>query len=129
MSTPFLGTGVAFPFAITKTGTVATVSGEESVEQAMVIILSTRPGERLMRPQFGCRIHELLFSPNTAPTHNLAVYHVTEALSRWEPRIKLVEVNAYEADVGVMNVEIDYQIRDTNAFRNMVFPFYLTEQG
>ena len=123
----FLGTGVEFPFRINKNGEVFSSSFEDSVEESIIIILSTKLGERVMRPEFGCRIHELMFAPNTIETHNLAIYFVTEALKRWENRILIKEVNVTKTGDTAININIDYQIRDTNSFYNLVYPFYLKE--
>ena len=88
MSREFLGTGWNFPITIEKEqGQLALASEGASIQQAIWIILSTAPGERLMHPEFGCSIHELVFAPNNASTAGLARFYVQEALNRWEPRI------------------------------------------
>lgn len=91
------------------------------------MIVLTRPGERPMRPEFGCAIHELVFSPNDPTTGGLAKRYVTEALARWEPRIEVIDVKAEpdpDADHCLM-VRIHYRIPMTNNERNLVFPFYV----
>ncbi|HIP11505.1 MAG TPA: baseplate protein [Arcobacter sp.] len=123
----FLGEGVSFPFTIDKYQKIKTSKYEENIKESIKIILSTKLGERLMRPNFGCRIHELLFTPNTIDTHNLAIFYVTEALKRWEHRINLSEVKVSIYGENAINISIDYQIKDTNSFYNLVYPFYLTE--
>ena len=101
----------------------------EKVRQSIWIILSTALGERQMRPEFGCGIHELLFEPNTARLHGLVQVKVREALTRWEPRIDVLDVRV-EPQVDRRNyllVRIDYRLRDNNAFYNLVYPFFVNE--
>lgn len=128
MDNLFLGTGVALDFGVNQNGEIKKSSYEKSIEESIKIILSTKIGERLMRPEFGCRIHELLFAPNSATTQNLAIYYVTEALSKWENRILLKNVDANEDEENSIIIEIEYQVRDTNSFYNLVYPFYLVEK-
>lgn len=123
----FLGEGVAFPFHIDKYNKIKTSQYEKNIEESIIIILSTKLGERLMRPGFGCRIHQLLFSPNTIDTHNLAIFYVTEALEQWEHRIILKSVDVVNQSETSINISIDYQIEESNSFYNLVYPFYLTE--
>ena len=123
----FLGTGVGFPFKLNKNGEIFSSSFEDSIEESIKIILSTKPGERVMRPEFGCRIHELMFLPNTIDTHNLAIYFVTESLKRWENRILNKEVTVHKTSNTAIDINVNYQIRDTNSFYNLVYPFYLKE--
>lgn len=128
----FLGTGLAFPFQVDHRGEIMLVSGEKDIEQAIRIILGTRPGERVMRPEFGCRAHELLFEPRDATTSSLMRSYVQEALEMWEPRINLISVESYfDPDVdGAILVEIDYEVRATHNVRSIVYPFYLEgEEG
>ncbi len=122
-----IGRGWVFPPRINNSGNVALTSGETEIHQAIHIILSTAPGERVMRPDFGCLIHELVFAPNNQATHATAERYVREALGRWEPRINVLEVraNAAPGEVGVMAVEVDYVIKGTHDPRSLVFPFYL----
>ena len=100
------------------------------MEQNIRIILGTAPGERQMRPDFGCKVHDLVFRPNNRPTANMAEDFVRMAISKWEPRVGGLEVRAnpdpYEANT--LRIEIDYIITKTNTTRNMVYPFYLTGQ-
>ena len=97
---------------------------EDSVRQGMTLILSTAKGERVMRPEFGCDIHDLLFAPNDAATRGLAESAVREALLLWEPRIDVLRVVA-EADRELLSVSVDYLVRKTDSRFNLVFPFYL----
>lgn len=124
----FLGQGLAFPLQISQQGGLALARGEHDIEQAIRIVLSTAPGERLMRPEFGCRIHELIFAPQDATTHGLAAYYVEQALDRWEPRIRVQAVNvmADPGQDGAMLIEIRYAISDTHNERSIVYPFFLT---
>lgn len=126
----FLGKGLAFPLSVTPRGELALVTGSEDIEQAITIILETMPGERVMRPGFGCRIWELVFAPNNAETHALAAYYVRQALAYWEPRIEVndVVVRVEEGGGGVMELAISYTIKSTHDPRAIVFPFYLMGQ-
>lgn len=123
----FLGTGWAFPVQANGRGEIALVSGEKDIEQAIWIILGTRPGERVMRPTFGCRAHELVFEPRDATTSSLLKSYVKEALEFWEPRIQLISVEAYadEENDGTVLVDIQYRIKSTHDVRSIVYPFYL----
>jgi phage baseplate assembly protein W len=111
-------------------GGIALATGEHDIEQSIRIILGTSPGERVMRPEFGCRIHDLVFAPHDAATEGLAIHYVQEALERWEPRIDVVqvEVSRDAAQEGTMLIEIKYQIKDIHDERSIVYPFYLTDE-
>lgn len=128
----FIGQGLAFPLQVNPRGAIALASGERDIEQAIRIILGTMPGERVMRPEFGCRIHELVFAPNNAATEGLAVLYVTTALERWEPRIEVMGVDvagdALTQD-GALLLEIHYRVRDTYNERSIVYPFYLSDEA
>jgi len=111
----YLGRGWAFPFGFDgATGGVAMSEGAENIRQCISVILSTRPGERQMLPEFGCRIHELLFAPNTRATSSLVAHHVEEALLNWEPRIEVTRVTAEPAANGAITVHVDYLIKATS---------------
>ena len=124
----FLGLGWNFPITTDDRHRVALASsGEESVRQSIWTILSTAPGERVMRPDFGCGLQDLVFAVNNAGTANAAARTVRDALALWEPRIDVLDVYA-AADPqrpNVLLVEIDYTIRSTNSRFNLVYPFYL----
>jgi uncharacterized protein len=128
---PVLGAGWSFPVELASDASaarrLAMVADEESVRQAIVIILSTAKGERLMRPDFGCDLHELVFAVNDRATQAAAAFEIREALERWEPRIELLEVEATAAgDRGeVLLISIDYRVRSTDNRFNLVYPFYL----
>ncbi len=123
----FIGQGWAFPLQISQQGGFALAKGINDIEQSIRIILGTAPGERMMRPEFGCRIHELVFAPDNAGTRKLVSYFVEEALKRWEPRIEVKEVesSADPARDGALMVEIKYQVKDTYDERSIVYPFFL----
>ena len=126
----FLGTGWDFPLGANATGNIATSDAERNIEQSILLILGTAPGERVMRPDFGSRIHEYVFHPNNASTASLVAFHAREALVKWEPRIDDVTVQAYP-DTGTENVllvDISYRVIRTNDLNNMVYPFYLRRE-
>lgn len=124
----FLGQGLVFPLQVNPRGEIALARGELDIQQSIRIILGTVPGERVMRPEFGCRIHELVFAPRDAATEGLAIYYVEQALGRWEPRIELQEVNVLDDPHhdGAMLIEIKYRIKATHDERSIVYPFYLS---
>jgi phage baseplate assembly protein W len=123
----FIGQGWAFPLQISQQGGFALAKGINDIEQSIRIVLGTAPGERMMRPEFGCRIHELVFAPDNASTRKLVSYFVEEALKRWEPRIEVKEVESSSdpAQDGALMVQIKYQVKDTYDERSIVYPFFL----
>ena len=124
-SDDFIGNGWAFPAAINRNGSVRLVTGTEEVDASIRMILSTVPGERVMRPEFGCSMWEQLFAPLTATTLGLIEQAVREALERWEPRIELESVEALgERSTGTVHITVAYRVKSTNDVRNLVFPFY-----
>ncbi|GLI00726.1 GPW/gp25 family protein [Phytohabitans aurantiacus] len=121
----FVGNGWGFPAAISRSGAVRLFTGSEELDGAIRMILSTMPGERVMRPDFGCAMWHLVFSPLTPTTLGMIEQAVREALERWEPRIRLDQVTAVpEQASGAVFIEIAYRVRTTNDTRNLVFPFY-----
>ncbi len=126
-SKEFLGRGLAFPLQVNARGEVALVSAERDIEQSIRIILGTQPGERVMRPEFGCRAHELLFEPHNMTTQSRMKQYVSEALRRWEPRIAVqsVQVRADTALDGAIVVEVNYLVKTTHDRRSIVYPFFL----
>jgi len=130
MKKHFLGTGIAFPLRITNRGNLALSDAERSIEESVRAIIGTAMGERVMRPDFGCRIHELIFHPNNQSTASLMSYYVQEALIKWEPRVKEVEVDANPSvtEDNVVQLRIQYRVISTNNVRNLVFPFYLRKE-
>jgi len=130
MADDFLGTGWAFPVRVHPlTGRIATASGEDDIEQSIRIILYTAKGERVMRPEFGCGIHDYAFESMSTTMLGMAESMVTEALARWEPRIEVLDVIAKEehGESGRMKIELRYRVRATNQQYNRVYPFYLRE--
>lgn len=127
MNQEFVGSGWAFPLRTDATGSIALVSGHTELIESMHLILATAPGERPMRPEFGCAIHDLVFAPANAATAGKISYEVRRALSRWEPRITVTDVIARfdEADQGRLLIDIEYVVRGSNDPRNLVFPFYV----
>lgn len=128
MASSFLGRGWAFPIR-TEAGRLRLVDGPESIDQAIRIILGTSEGERVMRPEFGCGIRELVMEANTAALHGRVQAKVREALIRWEPRIDVlnVRVEAPSDQKNLLFIHIDYRVRSNNAFYNLVYPFFLQE--
>lgn len=124
--TDFIGAGWAFPVATDATGGVALVTRELEIEQAIRIILSTSPGERPMRPEFGCPISDHVFGAVNAGTAGMLAYEVRRSLERWEPRVDVADVRiGYDrAQPSVVYIDVRYVIRATNDPRNLVFPFY-----
>jgi phage baseplate assembly protein W len=128
----FLGRGWAMPVELDpRTGMVASVAYEEDIRQSILIILKTAPGERVMRPNFGCGIHELVFTAVDSTAIQLIRSSVEEALRRFEARIDVLGVTVDEEATaeGRLLVEIEYRVRKTNQTGNLVFPFYFREGG
>ncbi|GAA4609837.1 phage baseplate assembly protein W [Actinoplanes octamycinicus] len=127
MTADFTGVGWKFPIQLDERGRVVRVSGEDSVREAIWLILSTAPGERAMRPGFGCGVHDLVFGISNAATAGLVEARVRDALVRWEPRIDLLDVRAGSApdSPATLLIQIDYRLRATNTVFNLVYPFYL----
>jgi hypothetical protein len=126
----FLGTGLAFPFQLNGAQRLSLVSGAEDIAQSIQIVLGTAPGERVMRPEFGCRAYELVFEPYDTATEALLIYFIEEALARWEPRIRIkkVEVEA-NRDEGRVLAHIYYTIKAIHDERSIVFPFFIESEG
>lgn len=122
----FIGSGWAFPVQLSPVSRVALVRGIQEIEQAILIILLTQKGQRPRRPEFGCRIHELVFAPNNTATIALARHYVEEALAMWEPRITVTDiiVRPDPAETERLLITIEYEIRATHDRRSLVFPFY-----
>ncbi|MDH6137747.1 phage baseplate assembly protein W [Kitasatospora sp. MAA4] len=127
MAEQFVGSGWAFPLRIGATGGIALVAREQELTESIRLILATAPGERPMRPEFGCAIHDHVFAPADEDTAGLIGYEVRRALDRWEPRIDVAEVAvAFDAhERGTLYIDIRYTVRGTNSPRNLVFPFYV----
>lgn len=131
MSEQFIGRGWAFPLRTDSTGGIALVSREQEIEEAIRLILGTSPGERPMRPEFGCRIHEYLFASADGETAHAIEGEVRTALYRWEPRIEVQEVTVTidRLNTALLYIDVRYAIKATNDRRNLVFPFYVIPGG
>lgn len=127
MERDFLGQGWSFPVGTDDDGDVEYAAGRRDVEESIRIVLGTAKGERVMRPEFGCAIHDHVFDTVDVSTMTLIETSVEEALIEWEPRIEVqgVEVSTDHLDVGRLDVHLDYRIRRTNNEYNMVYPFYI----
>jgi phage baseplate assembly protein W len=127
----FLGTGWKFPVRLTPAGGLAFSSGEQSIEEAIWILLGTARGERQMLPRFGCGMHDLVFAPNNPATRGSIGQLVKDALSEWEPRIDVlaIDVSSPSAEGNTILIRIDYRVRSNNAFGNIVYPFYINEDS
>ena len=125
--TELLGAGLAFPLGVDHRGAIALARGEEDVEQAIEIIIGTAPGERPMRPEFGCDVHDLVFETVDAAMVGRLETAIREALDRWEPRVTVerIDVDLDRAADGRLDVTIGYVVRATNDRRNLVYPFYM----
>jgi phage baseplate assembly protein W len=126
---PFLGVGWKFPLEVTPRGRVAMARHEQRVEESIYQILATARGERVMLPDFGCGIHDVVFAPNSAPTLARIKQDVLDALVRYERRIDLlaVEVENPPEEPNLLLIRVSYRIRSNNAVGNVVYPFYITE--
>ncbi len=126
----FVGRGISFPLRVDQSGAIAFTSGGADIDGSLRMILMTAPGERLMRPQFGCRIWDLLFEPVNANTIGLMSEAVRDAVSQWEPRVDLesVRVDPDPADSAKVLIHLTYRVRATNDRRNLVYPFYVIPQ-
>jgi phage baseplate assembly protein W len=128
----FLGRGWARPVELDpRTGRVVSVAYEEDIRQSIRIILETAPGERVMRPNFGCGIHELVFTAVDSTAIQRIKSVVEEAMRRCEARIDVlgVTVNEEATSEGKLEIELEYRVRKTNQTGNLVFPFYFREGG
>ena len=127
MLADFLGKGWSFPVSRDPENGVAMSYGEESILDSIWIILATAPGERVMRPDFGCGIHQYVFAVGDAATVGQVTKEVREALVRWEPRIDVLDVDTEVKGRGeILLINVHYRVRSTNNFFNLVYPFYLT---
>lgn len=126
-----LGTGLAFPVAVDVRCAIALVHGTKDVEQAIRLILATAPGERPMRPEFGCDIHRMVFERLSSATTGRIERAIRSALQRWEPRIEVQNVTCELGDhrLGQLLIDIDYKLRATNSAYNLIYPFYLVPAG
>lgn len=123
---PFVGRGLAFPLRTGSTGAVAMVEDTANVEEALRLIVATAPGERPMRPEFGCRIHDHVFAPINEATIGTLAFEVERAIARWDPRVDVESVDVYADDdvEGLLYIAVTYRVKANNDERNLVFPFY-----
>lgn len=126
MEKDFLGVGVRFPLRVEE-GKIALAKYEDSIKESINIILGTSKGERVMRPDFGCGLSELVYSKNDTAAASLAIFYIQEALKKWEPRIELIKVdaNADRTEGNKMILSIEYRVVSSNNRYNIVYPFYL----
>jgi len=122
-----LGSGLAFPLQVDARGALSLAAGEDDIGQAIELILGTAPGERPMRPEFGCGVHDFVFDSIDATTVGKMELAIRDALDRWEPRVfvETVEFNLDEVADGRLIIDIGYRVRVTNTMRNLVYPFYV----
>jgi uncharacterized protein len=121
------GRGWAFPPKLSDRDRISMVQDDADIQRSIFIIIGTVPGERVMRPDFGCEIHSLIFWPANEHTAAVAERYVNEALGRWEPRIRLQDVKAHAGnpEIGELVIDITYQLKDQHDVRSLVYPFYL----
>lgn len=110
-----LGQGAATGLMLSPQARVAMAQGDALIRQSIMLLLTTRPGERVMRPDYGCSLHRLLFSPNDATTAGLAIHYVRQAIARWEKRIEIVRLDAGPdpQSPGVLAIALDYRVRES----------------
>ena len=122
-----IGSGLAFPLQADQRGGLALARGVEDIEQAIALILGTAPGERPMRPEFGCAVHEVVFDTIDAAIIGKVQTAVHQELERWEPRIEVVDLDVEQSDAhaGTLLVDITYRVRTTSGLHNLVYPFYV----
>ena len=127
MTTDFRGSGWGFPIGLGPDNQIATAGNDDAIRQAVWMILDTAPGERVMRPDFGCGIHDLVFEVTSAGTSGLIGSKVKDALNQWEPRIIVVSVSVAPntQQPNQLLIEVEYIVRTTNNRFNLVYPFYL----
>jgi phage baseplate assembly protein W len=122
----FLGKGFAFPLQVNVRGGIQESRSVQKVREAILVLLGTQHGERLMRPTFGCNLRSLVFAPNNLATANLAKHYVTEGLTAGEPRIALDDVTVENDNVhGRLLIHVRYRLRSTYDAHDLVYPFYL----
>jgi phage baseplate assembly protein W len=127
MARDFLGIGWKFPLQVTPAGRIAQARYEQRIEEAVLLILSTARGERVMLPDFGCGIHDLTFSPNSPAARSAIVDAVRTALVKYEPRIDVLDVDTETQGENLLLIRINYRVRANNAIGNLVYPFYIRE--
>lgn len=125
MARDFVGSGWAFPVRTDATGSIALVSGHDELAESIRLVLGTAYGDRPMRPEFGCAIHDFVFAPADTSLAGLIAYEVRGSLTRWEPRVRVLDVGIdFDPDQPVVLIDVTYTPTDTNDPRNLVYPFY-----
>lgn len=129
MEREFLGIGWKYPVGVEADGSISSSSYEENIRESILLILGTAKGERLMRPEFGCSIHEYVYNTMDTLTLRMIENAIYEALVAWEPRIEVNEIKTLteKALEGKLLISIDYKVRRSNTQVNLVYPFYLKE--
>ncbi len=122
--------GKAAGLRISNRGGIEMVEGRSSLRQAILMLLSTRPGERVMRPHYGCHLHRLVFSPNDDTTAGLAIHYVRQAIERWEPRVEVIHLDATRSErdamTGLLEISLEYRVRATLQTERLAYAFDLT---
>ncbi len=123
----FIGRGFYWPMQVDHTGSIRLTDGAADLDRSMAVVLATAPGERVMRPQFGCRIWDLLFEPVTPNLLGLMAQAVRDALAQWEPRVTIESVDPVpdSNDSALVVIDVTYRVKATNDRRNLVYPFYV----
>jgi phage baseplate assembly protein W len=116
---------------IASTGGIDMVSGDASVRQSLLLLLTTSPGERVMRPDYGCALQQLVFSPNDPTTHGLAIHLVRKAITKWEPRAEILSLDAVanEDEPGRMDIYLAYRSRRTGYQEHLIIPVFMVEDA
>jgi phage baseplate assembly protein W len=122
-------TGKSDGLRVSNRGTVDMVEGAASVRQALLMLLATRPGERVMRPHYGCHLHRLVFSPNDDTTAGIAIHYVRQAIEHWEPRIEVIRLDATRSEdngsSGLLEITLEYRLRATSQTERLAYAFDL----
>jgi phage baseplate assembly protein W len=126
----FVQSGKPVGLCVSNRGGIEMVEGQLSVRQAILLLLATRPGERLMRPHYGCNLHHLVFSPNDDTTAGLAIHYVRQAIERWEPRVEVIRLDAARPEGGTepgrLEIYLEYRVRATLQTERLAYAFDLT---
>ena len=118
-------------FQSSSSGGLQLVQGDDSIRQAILLLIGTIPGERVMRPDYGCHLHRLLFAPNDDTTAGLAIHYVRRAIDRWEPRIDVLRLDAGPNDIWpeYLDIAMEYRVRATQRVERLVVPMNLQGGG
>jgi len=123
----FIGSRIAFPFQLGDRNQIARASGDLAIRQSIYVIVYTIPGERVMRPDYGCMLHRLLFAPNDETTAGLAIYYVQRAIDRWEPRVIVLDIDAerHPEAPHQLDIHLRYRVKPTHQIDTLNFSFNL----